>query len=411
MKKLITLIFILFAFNLNSQVIDNSDKLENKIVREYKFKKFFKNLYDDIFKYATIYVAGDMKNAYETQYPDYFIRTNPDDLYAIPRVEDQTVYHPFDYRAGFGIRKLARFDYEIKGNNYYDGTENNKALSAPTAAVKGFEYLFHWEKERQRSDVFTNSRYFLRHTGDYHIVKIEQREVGNVDLKYQSAEVRARLPIGKKFSISAGVIARTHQKAFGYNPIELWLNEVDEDGNPANYWYTLGFEYGYDDWYYASNDENGNSFYDWYWTNPQGDIVAWTDRQFRDLIFGQLMNDFNQQRWAELDPFAEYAPIVGFDFYHYSQGGKFWLHSYANWILPYHKYFKGNVDFSYLHRDSWGLGGHNNLLKGKQWSDYQGGLIIGWKISKTLGIFVEGEYAKFWDSEIYNSSVGLNFRL
>ena len=80
MKKLITLIFILFAFNLNSQVIDNSDKLENKIVREYKFKKFFKNLYDDIFKYATIYVAGDMKNAYETQYPDYFIRTNPDDL-------------------------------------------------------------------------------------------------------------------------------------------------------------------------------------------------------------------------------------------------------------------------------------------------------------------------------------------
>ena len=77
-------------------------------------------------------------------------------------------------------------------------------------------------------------------------------------MKYQSAEVRARLPIGKKFSISAGVIARTHQKAFGYNPIELWLNEIDEDGNPVNYWYTLGFDYGYDDWYYASTDENGN---------------------------------------------------------------------------------------------------------------------------------------------------------
>ena len=123
----------------------------------------------------------------------------------------------------------------------------------------------------------------------------------------------------------------------------------------------MGFEYGYDDWYYASTDENGNSFYDWYWTNPQGDIVAWTDRQFRDLIFGQLMNDYNQARWAELDAFAEYAPIVGFDFYHYKS--KFWLHTYANWILPYHKYFKGNVDFSYLHRDSWGLGGHNNLAE------------------------------------------------
>ena len=257
--------------------------------------------------------------------------------------------------------------------------------------------------------MFNNSRYFLRHTGDYHIVKVEQREVGNIDFKYQSAEIRARLPIGKKFSISAGVIARTHQKAFGYNPVELWLNEVDEDGNPANYWYTLGFEYGYDDWYYSSTDENGNDFYDWYWTDPNGQIVAYTDRQFRDLVFGDLMNRYNQERWAELDAFAEYAPIVGFDFYHYKS--KFWLHTYANWILPYHKYFKGNVDFSYLHRDSWGLGGHNNLLKGKQWSDYQGGLIVGWKITKTLGIFIEGEYTKFWDSEIYNSSVGLNVRL
>jgi len=409
MKKIISLIFILITFNVHGQVIDFDKKLENKITRKYKLKNFFKNTYNNVFKYATVYVAGDIGNAYETPYPDYFIRTNPDDLYAVPQVIDETVYHPFDYRAGFGIRKLARFDYEIKGNNYYDGTENLKALSSPTAAVKGFEYLFHWEKQRQRSDVFTNSRYFLRHTGKYHIVKVEQREVGNVDFKYQSAEVRARLPIGKKFSISAGIIARTHQKAFGYNPIELWLNETDDDGNPVNYWYTLGFDYGYDDWFYSSTDENGNDFYDWYWTNPNGDIIAWTDRQFRDLVFGDLMNRFNQERWAELDAFAEYAPIVGFDFYHYKS--KFWVHSYANWILPYHKYFRGNVDFSYLHRDSWGLGGHNNQLAGKQWSDYQGGLIIGWKITKTLGIFIEAEYTKFWDSEIYNSSVGLNVRL
>ena len=410
MKQLITLIFILLTLNVSAQVIDTDKKVENKIVKKYKAKNFFKNLYKDIFKYATVYVAGDIGNAYETPYPDYFIRTNPDDLYAVPQVVDETVYHPFDYRAGFGVRKLARFDYEIKGRNYYDGTENNKALSAPTAAVQGFEYLLHWEKQRQRSDVFTNSRYFLRHTGKYHIVKIEQREVGNIDFKYQSSEVRARLPIGKKFSISAGVIARTHQKAFGYNPIELWLNELDENGNPVNYWYTLGFEYGYTDHFTSYTDINtGNVFYDWIWRNPQGEIVAYGDRDFRDRIFGSLMNDFNQAQWALLDPFAEYAPIVGFDFYHYKP--KYWIHSYANWILPYHKYFKGNVDFSYLHRDSWGLGGHNNLLKGKQWSDYQGGLIVGWKITKTLGIFLEGEYTKFWDSEIYNSSVGLNVRL
>tara|TARA_R100001129_G_scaffold22733_1_gene14319 strand:- start:3634 stop:4890 length:1257 start_codon:yes stop_codon:yes gene_type:complete len=418
MKQLITLIFILLTLNVSAQISDTYDgavyvmdkKVENKIVRKYKAKKFFENVYKNIFKYATVYVAGDASNAYETPYPDYFIRTNPDDLYAIPQVIDETVYHPFDYRVGFGVRKLARFDYEIKSKNYYDGTENNKALSAPTAAVQGFEYLFHWEKQRERSNVFTNSRYFIRHTGKHHIVKVEQREVGNIDFKYQSAEVRFRLPIGKKLSLSAGVIARTHQKAFGYNPIELWLNELDENGNPANYWYTLGFEYGYTDHFTSYTDINtGNVFYDWIWRNPDGDIVAYGDRDFRDRVFGDLMNRYNQEQWALLDAFAEYAPVVGFDFYHYKN--KFWLHSYANWILPYHKYFKGNVDFSYLHRESWGLGGHNNLLKGKQWSDYQGGLIIGWKITKTLGIFMEGEYTKFWDSEIFNTSVGLNVRL
>ena len=76
-----------------------------------------------------------------------------------------------------------------------------------------------------------------------------------------------------------------------------------------------------------------------------------------------------------------------------------------------HHYLKGNEDFSYLNRNSWGLGGHNNNLEGEQWSDYQAGLIFGWKITKTLGIFLEGEYTKFWDSEIYQNSVGLNIRL
>ena len=92
----------------------------------------------------------------------FFVRTDPDNLYDVPQVIDNTVYHPYDYRIGIGIRKLARFDYEIKAKNYYDGTENNKALSSPTAAVKGFEYLLHYEKERERSEEFVNSRFFYQ---------------------------------------------------------------------------------------------------------------------------------------------------------------------------------------------------------------------------------------------------------
>ena len=389
MKKLITVIFLFISFNVNSQV--------------------FKKIYDNVFKYSTVYVAGDLRESYETKYPDYFIRTNPEDLYAIPDVIDETIYHPFDYRFGIGIRRLARFDYEMK-YNYIDGKQNLVGLSAPTAAVKGFEYLLHYEKERERSEEFVNSRFFIRHTGKYHIIKLEQRKQGNVDFQFQSAEARFRLPIGKKFSFSVGAIYRTHQKAYGYNPIEIWLNELDDQGNPANYWYTLGFEYGYTDHFTSYTDFNtGEVFYDWIWRDEDNNIVAYGDRDFRDRVFGDLMNRYNREQWDLLDPFGEVAPIVGFDFYHYRS--KFWLHAYGNYILPYHKYIKGDADFNYLNRNNWGKGGLRKDSDPEQWSDYQGGLIFGWKLSKSLGLFLEGEYIKFWDSEIINSSVGINYKL
>ena len=396
MKKYLLLAF-LFTLNVNAQ--------------------FFKKAYEGIFKYATVYVAGDMREAYETQYPDYFIRTNPDDLYAIPDVIDQTIYHPFDFRVGIGLRKISRFNYELKPN-YIDGSENLIGLSAPISAVKGLEYLFHYERERERSEEFDNTRYFIRHTGKYHIVKLESRKQGNVNFQYQSAEIRARLPIGQKFGISAGVIARSHQKAYGYNPIEIWLNQtvtaLDSNGQeytyPVNPWYSLGYLYGYEDQFTQyTNVQTGESFYDWIWRNEDGEIVAYGDRYFRDRVYGGLMNRFNREQWDLLDPFAEVAPIVGFDFYHYRQ--KFWLHAYGNYILPYHHYIKGDEDYSYLHRNNFGKAGLIKDAKGEQWEDYQAGIILGWKISKTLGLFIEGEYIKFWDSEILNSSVGLNFRL
>ncbi len=104
--------------------------------------QILKKAYDEFFKYSSIYVAGNVSNAYEKTTKDYFVEKPADgDLYGIPRVIDVTDYYPNDYRLGFGLRKLARFDYEVKPK-FYDGTEINKALSAPTAAVKGFEYIF-----------------------------------------------------------------------------------------------------------------------------------------------------------------------------------------------------------------------------------------------------------------------------
>jgi len=371
--------------------------------------QFFKDVYKDFLKYGTFYAAGNIGNAYDTQTPSYFIRTDPDNLYAIPTVLDNTVHHPFDYRYGIGIRKLARFDYEVKPGNFWTGDskiEKQTALSAPSSAVKGFEYLIHYEKERKRGEEWINSRYFIRHTGKYHIAKVEQRSQGNVDFKYRSAEVRGRLPIGKKFSVSAGVIYRTHERPYGYNPVEIWLNESDDNGNALNPWYTLGHEYGYTDHYTSYSMDGLPTVYDWIWMDPDNNVVAYGDKDFRDRVMPGLMNRYNNEIWDTLPSYGEISPIIGADFYHYKN--KFWLHAYGNYLLPFHKYLKGEEEFSYLHRDCWGVGGHIEDCKEAQWDDFQVGLMFGWKVSKAIGVFIEGEYTKFWDSRIYNTNFGVN---
>jgi len=382
--------------------------VSSQIKAQNKAQNFVNSLYKDFLKYGTVYGAGEIRNSVEAPYPTYVVRTNENgSLYDIPRVEDNTVKYPFDYRYGFGIRKLARFDYERKPKNYYDGTEDQLVFTAPSSAIQGLEYQFHKEWERWMGREFDNSRYFLKHTGKYHIVKAESRKVDRINLKYQSAETRARLPIGKKFSISAGAIFRTHDRPYGYNPIEIWLNETDDTGNALNPWYTLGYQYGYDDVFYTQTTENGDTTSDWCWVDPDGNEVAHSDLAFRENVFPSLMNRYNNEIWSQLERFGEIAPIIGFDFYHYES--KFWLHAYANWILPYHHYIMGDEDFSYLHRDNWGKGGHNNLLEGKQWSDYNFGANLGWKVGKNLGIFVEGEYSKMWDSQLFQTTFGLNY--
>ena len=389
---------------------------------------FFSNLYQDFLKYGTVYGAGDISNSIEAAEPTYFLRTNQDgSLYSIPEVVDNTPVYPFDYRYGFGIRKLARYNYERKPKNFYDGTEHQLTFSAPTSALPGLEYQFHFEKERWRGEDFTNYRFFIKHTGKHHIVKVQTREVGKINLNYSSAEVRGRLPIGEKFSISAGAILRGHERAYGYNPVEIWLNEtqvamdgngnpiIGPDGNPLEYpinqWYGLGREYGYQDIFYTqtSTDPYGNEVVtqDWYWVDEAGNQVASSDLDFRENIFPSLMNRFNGEAWDELDSWVEVAPIIGLDFYHYKRD--FWLHAYANYILPYHRYIKGDERASYLNRNNWGKGGlilDNEL---EQWVDYSFGASLGTKLGKNIGIFVEGEYSKMWDSKFYQTTFGFNY--
>ena len=400
MRNIILLVVLFISSNANSQ--------------------FLEKVYKDFLKYSTFYVAGDITNAYENTRKDYFVaRPEDGNLYEIPRVIDVTEYYDYDYRIGFGIRKLGRYDYENKPGNFWTGNadiEKQTALIGPESAVKGFEYLIHWEKERLRGEEFTNHRYFLRHTGKYHIAKVESREQGNVGFNYQSAELRGRIGIGKKFSISAGVIGRTHQTAYGYNPIEIYLNETEmvDTGNgvleevPVNAWFELGYEYGYTDHFTTYTDfQTGEETQDWIWKDEAGDIVAYSDIDYRNGVFGELMNRYNNEIWDQFEGFNLISPIIGFDFYHYKSN--FWLHAYGNYLPGFHKYVGGDENLSYLNRENWGKGGLREDAQPLQWEDYQFGANFGFRITKSIGIFAEGEYTKFWDTKIFNTSFGINY--
>ena len=54
--------------------------------------------------------------------------------------------------------------------------------------------------------------------------------------------------------------------------------------------------------------------------------------------------------------------------------------------------------------------GDNPLgLNDGQWLDYSGGLIFGYRFNKSLGVFLEGKYHKYWDRTWYDFLVGMNY--
>ena len=61
------------------------------------------------------------------------------------------------YNLSFGIRKLARFKYQSKGKNFYDGSENELSDIATLGAVSGWEYQFKWSSIRSFGEEFVDS--------------------------------------------------------------------------------------------------------------------------------------------------------------------------------------------------------------------------------------------------------------
>tara|TARA_B100000287_G_scaffold74613_2_gene66463 strand:- start:7917 stop:9008 length:1092 start_codon:yes stop_codon:yes gene_type:complete len=335
-----------------------------------------------LFKYSTVYTSGNISMPMLQDFREFYVTQEGE-------VRDITIEPKYDYRYSVGIRKIARFDYENRANQFYNGSEKNVSLTSNVGSVKGWEYMFQYDWIRNRGDEYTNERYFVRYLGKRFLVKAEQRKEGSIDFTYTSADVRFRFPIGSKIDISAGVIYRNSEKVFGLNPIEEYLAP-----DTVNWW-DLAYDYGYTDHFYAVVFDEDKD-YDWYWTDSTGVRVADSDLDFRRHVYKRLVNKYNKDELKQFKSFGYISAVVGYDIYHYSD--RFYIHNWLS-VMPKNSLIHGDKDFSY-----------ETFVENK-WVDYQAGLLTGIYVGKKkqFGFFLEGEYSKLWDKRIYNAQVGFNY--
>lgn len=318
------------------------------------------------FKYATFYTAVSGGNSIAD-----------DNVYSvIGGLQTDVIETPFDYSLTAGIRKIARFGYENRANAFYDGSENTFSDAATIGKVKGFEFLFEVNYQRQRGLIFIDQNHFLRYVGKNVIVKVEYLQDGFADIEYFEASQRARINLGKKLSLNFGVVQRMSEP-YGYDPLAEWMLS-----NGNIHYTSLALQEGY------TVDVQASNYY-----SPDGAVVATSDEVWEVVVIPEVIANYAERKKDELGNKIEYSVVAGADFYHYTKN--FWLHSWIN-VMPYHLETGG--EFSY-----------HNFNDGEQWTDYSGGLILGWKLNKSLGVFLQGKHNKYWNREWHDFSVGINY--
>ena len=333
-----------------------------------------------ITKFSTFYGAYSQTNAIQDNQSFFVTQQN--------ELIETTERNPADFIWSVGWRKLANFQYEDR-NKFYDGSENNVGTRSNIGNTKGLEYLVEYSKGRQQGDKFENREAFVRYLAKWWLIKGEYKVNQLIDIDYASAEARLRIPIGKKLSLSAGVIWRESQKAYGHNPIQKYLED-----NP---WWVLAYDFaGHTDLVYEMiNPGTGASMgYDYQWFNQEGMLIAASDADYRNGVFEDVVNLYNEVELAKIDPHQYGSAIVGLDFYHYRKN--FWLHAYGN-VLPKHKLINGDSRYWY------GKDGDN-------WVDYSAGSVFGFRWGK-LGVFTEITLQRYWDRNLKEIQVGLNYKL
>mgnify|MGYP003638553336 FL=1 len=270
-----------------------------------------------------------------------------------------------------GLRKIARFDYQVKGNNFYTGEEHAITDYSTISNAPGLEYLFQYSFVRNRGTEVTQQEYKIRYISNNYTAKASYVDDGLINLKYTLGEARLRKSFGS-LDVTAGIAHRSHP-VYGCNPI---------DDVEATSWEEFAFSQDY----FRFNDGI------WLRYDDDAEAIEWlaaSDNEFYKYHFGRLVTDYNQKILKDLGIQQEASLVLGLDYYYNTEDC--WLHTWGS-VYPVHK---GLTEFSFV-RDG------NNV-------EWDTGLIFGVNFSRHFSVFVEGRHLKFWDRPSYQLKTGINY--
>ena len=360
-----------------------------------------------------------------------------------------------DFQTSFGLRKIARFQYEPKrgvknagkGGKWYDGSEQNANESASFGPVKGWEYLIKWTEGRQWGNEYLNQEYWVRYIGDWAVAKVGMTQLGLEDINYVHGDLRLHWTpevLNNKLHISIGLKHRQHP-VYGFDAMVLdttwykgqwWNFAEDAFGIDDNMWFDSTMldpdsPTGWDSRTLYEIDpvtgelreiEGSGPFWneggeywghDWLWRGVDGRIFAYTDREYFIYHFPRMLEKYIGGVKKDLGYQGETSIVIGIDWYHYTDS--WWLHAWGNW-LPYHY---GHTDYAYhnaahyaTHLEEGGEPSEFMLMEPMwhAWNDYDFGAIFGVKIKDNLGVFTEGRYLNYWERPAYDIKFGINYQ-
>ena len=304
-----------------------------------------------------------------------------------------------DYKYNIGIRKIALFPYQST-NAFFKGEEKELSDNALFGAVKGLEYLLSSSFVRYQDYEFTDQEYWLKWSNNKLVTKFKYLDKESRDLEFASFDMRYKVKLGPVLlSLGGNIMGHPIYGHPAYNDYNLS-------------WWQLAYDYGYTDFLVPLNDLNDNgeidSYYVWietdpytlegywifydegadyYWEDPNGNPVAYSDAEFHEYHLPSLIQQYNEDN-KEKEWQAEISLVVGIDFYlgndnYYSH---IWVNAFPSTV--------GLTDKSY---DGDGI-------------QYDVGGLVGANLSEHIGVFIEGSKLNYYGREEYNISTGINWR-